>query len=111
MTDEQLNRLVEAVHAHGDQLGGNLVYLKAFLERLRQDDRTFLAEQRAASEAAQSRAHWTAIFSAFAAGAAAVAAMVQAYAAFEFRELQNANPVNAIEITAPPKPQSAAAPG
>ena len=85
MTNEQLNRLIESVQAHGDQLGRNLVHLKRFSERLQQEEQVFLAEQRAASDAAQSTAHRTAAFSAIAAGAAAIAALFQAYSAFEGR--------------------------
>lgn len=81
VTDDQIDRIVEAVVGHGNQLGGNLVHLKRFLERLQQEQHQFLAEQRAASDAAQKKAHWTAVFSAIAAGAAALAAGLQAYAA------------------------------
>jgi hypothetical protein len=79
MTDEQVKFLVAAVAGHGDQLGGNLVHLKRFTERLQQEQQMFLAEQRTASDAAQKKAHWSAIFSAIAAGAAAIAAIIQAY--------------------------------
>lgn len=81
MTDEQVNRIIDAVVGHGNQLGVNLVHLKAFLKGLQEEQHQFLAEQRAASDRAQSKAHWTAIFAAIAAGAAAVAACVQSYAA------------------------------
>jgi 2,4-dienoyl-CoA reductase-like NADH-dependent reductase (Old Yellow Enzyme family) len=82
MTDEQLKQITEAIHGHGDQLAGNLVHLKRFTERLQQEQQTFLAEQRTASDAAQTKAHWSAIFSAIAAGGAAIAAILQAYASF-----------------------------
>lgn len=111
MTDEQMNRLVEAVHSHGDQLGGNLVHLKRFFERLQNEEQAFLAEQRAASDAAQNRAHRTAMFSAIAAGAAAIAALLQAYSSYESRRCHNINPVVNKEFTTPPPPHTAAAPG
>ncbi len=111
MTNEQLNRLIESVQAHGDQLGRNLVHLKRFSERLQQEEQVFLAEQRAASDAAQSTAHRTAAFSAIAAGAAAIAALFQAYSAFEGRNLYAPNPAGGKEITAPPQPHIGAVPG
>lgn len=77
MADKDNERLVEAIGAHGDQLGGNLVHLKRFLERLQREQHAFLAEQRAASDKAQRVANWTAIWAAIAATAAAVAAIVQ----------------------------------
>jgi predicted negative regulator of RcsB-dependent stress response len=82
MKDEKLDQLIEAVGAHGDQLGGNFVHLKRFLERLQTEQLTFLAEQRLASDQAQQKAYRAAFWSAVAAGAAALAALVQAYDAF-----------------------------
>jgi hypothetical protein len=111
MADEQLDRPVEAVHSHGDQLGGNLVHLKRFLERLQNEEQTFLAEQRAASDAAQKSAHRTEMFSAVAAGAAAMAALFQAYSSCESRSGLQTNPAINKVITAPPQPHTAAMPG
>ncbi|WP_309623372.1 hypothetical protein [Novosphingobium sp.] len=102
MTDEQFERLVNAVQVHGDQLGGNLVHLKRFLERLKQDEQSFLAEQRAASDRAQDKAHRTAIFSAIAAAAAAIAAIFQAYTAIQSHNVHESN--SKIEIGLPPPP-------
>ena len=106
MTDAQFDRLVNALQGHGDQIGGNLVHLKRFLERLQQQDQTFLAEQRAASERAQDKAHRTSMFAAIAAGAAALAAISQAYAALTSQSEceTKANPA------APPLSQATAAP-
>ena len=111
MTDEQIKRLVEAVGFHGDQLGGNLVHLKRFLERLQSEEQVFLAEQRAASDAAQQKAHRTAFFAAIAAGASAIAALLQAYTSFESQSRQEQNPITNHQITALPQPHTAAAPG
>lgn len=91
MTEDQSEKLVNAIIGHGDSVGGNLVYLKsflqvrqedqqAFMEKLQQDQQTFLTQQREASDKAQATAHRAAKFSAFAAGAAAVAALLSAYA-------------------------------
>jgi hypothetical protein len=81
MIDEQVDRLVKAVNEHGDQLGGNLVHLKRFLDAQRKAQQKFLAEQRDASDKAQMRASRAAMFSAVAAVIAACAAIAQAYAA------------------------------
>ena len=74
-----LDRLVKAIEGHGDQLGGNLVYLKVFLQKQQNEQQAFMAEQREASDRAQATAHRAALFSAIAAGAAAIAAILQAY--------------------------------
>jgi hypothetical protein len=78
VNDDQIERLVGAAATHGDQLAGNLVHLKRFLERKQEEQQAFLAEQRALSDKAQDKAHRTAMWSAIAAGAAAVAAIIQA---------------------------------
>jgi hypothetical protein len=80
VTDEQVTRLVDAVREHGNQFGGNLVHLKRFMERLQNEQQQFLAEQRAASDAAQEKANQTARSSAIAARGAAIAAVVAAIA-------------------------------
>lgn len=81
MIDDQVERIVKAVNEHGDQLGGNLVHLKRFLDAQREAQQKFLAEQRDASDKAQMKASRAAMFSAVAAGIAACAAIAQAYAA------------------------------
>ena len=81
MNDEQAKLLIHAVQGHGDQLGDNLVLLKRFMQGLQKDQQQFLAEQRAASDTAQTRANRAALWSAVAAIAAALAAIVQAYVA------------------------------
>jgi hypothetical protein len=111
MTNEQFERLVSAVQTHGDQLGGNLVHLKRFLERLQQDEQAFLAEQRAASDKAQDKAHRTAIFSAIAAAAAAIAALLQAYTAITYQVGHELNVPAKSRVTAPPPQPTPAAPG
>lgn len=68
---------MKAVNEHGDQLGGNLVHLKKFLDAQREAQQKFLAEQREASDKAQRMASIAAIFSAVAAGIAAYAAVAQ----------------------------------
>jgi ABC-type transporter Mla subunit MlaD len=78
MKQEQSDSVVEAILAHGDQLGGNLVHLKRFLQRLQNEQRDFLREQRLASDVAQTTANRSARWSAMAAVAAALAAFVQA---------------------------------
>lgn len=77
MTDDQVDRLAKAISEHGNQLGGNLVHLKRFLDAQREAQQKFLAEQRDASDKAQIRASQAAIFSAVAAGIAACATIVQ----------------------------------
>lgn len=81
MSDDT-ERIAKAIEAHGDQLGGNLVHLKRFLDAKQIEQQEFLEQQRLASEAAQGRAHRAALWSALAAGAAAIAAIFQAYAAW-----------------------------
>jgi anti-sigma-K factor RskA len=83
--DDQLNKLVGAIHGHGDQIADNLVLLKKFLAARQEDQQKFLAEQREASDKAQSKSYRAAFWSAIAAGAAACAAVVQAYAAIATR--------------------------
>lgn len=88
MTDDQIKRLVNAIGGHGDQLGGNLVFLKAFLQKERQEQeaflakqqeaqQAFLAEQRAASDKAQALANRSAMWAAVATGLAALGALGQ----------------------------------
>ena len=77
MTDDQVERLAKAVNEHGNQLGGNLVYLKKFMDAQREAQQKFLTEQREASDKAQRMASIAAIFSAVAAGIAAYAAVAQ----------------------------------
>lgn len=104
MTDEQLERLAQALAAHGDQLGGNLVLLKKFLAAREEEQRKFLAEQREASDRAQAKANWTAIFAAIAAGAAAVAALVQTSVAVIDWRAKNGRDLSPEQVTAPPAP-------
>lgn len=91
MTEDQSEKLVNAIIGHGNSVGGNLVHLKsflqgrqedqqAFLDKLQQDQQTFLTQQREASDKAQATAHRAAQLSALAAVAAAVAAGFSAYA-------------------------------
>ena len=104
MTDEQLERLVTALAAHGDQLGGNLVLLKKFLAAQEEEQRKFLAEQREASDRAQAKANWTAIFAAIAAGAAAVAAIAQATVAVVDWRSKASGDQSRVQLTALPAP-------
>ena len=78
LTDKQANQLADAIGAHGDQLGGNLVQQKKFLDAQRQAQEQFLREQSSASDKLQIRATRAAVWSAVAAIAAAVAAVMQA---------------------------------
>jgi hypothetical protein len=77
VTDDQVERLVAAAAEHGNQLGGNLVALKHFLNAQRDKQQAFLAEQRTASDKAQQKAYRAAFWSAVAAGAAALAGIAQ----------------------------------
>jgi phage portal protein BeeE len=102
LTDEQLDRLANAIIGHGNNLADNLVLLKKFLQarqeeqqkflqarqeeqekfldRQQHEQQAFLAEQRLASDKAQTTAKWTAVFAALAACATAIAAAISAYA-------------------------------
>ena len=81
MAEDETGRFVRALETHGDQLGNNLVHLKRFLKGLQEEQQSFIAEQREASDAAQKKSYRAAFWSAVAAGAAALAAGIQAYAA------------------------------
>jgi hypothetical protein len=98
LNDEQLDRLVQVIAGHGDQLGGNLVYLKGFLKAQQEEQHKFLTEQREKSDRAQLRANWTAVFAAIAAGAAALAAIAQASVAV--MEWRGAN--SPVQVNSPP---------
>lgn len=73
--------IAKAIAAHGDQLGGNIVHLKRFLQGQREAQEAFLAEQRQASDRAQDKAHRTATLAMIATALAAVATGIQAYVA------------------------------
>lgn len=82
MTGQENDPIAEAIIGHGNQLGGNLVHLKNFLQAERKAQETFLAEQREASDRAQEKAHRTAKWAMLATFFAAAAAAFQAYAAY-----------------------------
>ena len=81
MNDEQISKIVDALGGHGDQIGGNLVRLKQFTERLQGEQQEFLRQLSISNEASQAKAAKSATWSAIAAGAAAIAAIVQALVA------------------------------
>jgi hypothetical protein len=83
VTEDELNKLANAIIEHGNQLGINLVHFKGFLERLQGDQQTFLSELQAASDRTQRRASRAAVASAIAAIFAAAAAGAQTYTAWE----------------------------
>jgi phage portal protein BeeE len=82
MNDDNEETIATAIREHGNQLGSNLVYLKAFLRSLQERQQQFLKEQREASDKAQAVARWSAVFSAVAAIAAAIATIILAIDAY-----------------------------
>lgn len=75
MKDEHFDRLERALVEHGNQLGGNLVHLKRFLEAQRKAQETFLREQQETTNKMQRDSVIATRWAAGAATAAAAAAI------------------------------------
>ena len=101
LNEEHSASLIKSVQEHGDQLGGNLVHLKNFLDRLQKEQQVFLADQRAASDKAQTTAQRAAIFSAIAAIAAALGTLIQAGVAVRIYNQPNEIGPSAKQISSP----------
>jgi hypothetical protein len=82
VTDEQANKVADAIGGHGNDMGRNLVHLKRFLADQQVQQQKFFSQLQAASDKAQRKAALAALWSAIAAGAAAIAASFQAYDAW-----------------------------
>lgn len=96
---EEHELIARTIREHGDQLGGNLVHLKRFLEAQREAQQAFLAEQREASDRAQGKSVLVAWLAMVATMFAAIATGIQAYVAWHDR----AAPVSAKAVSPPLK--------
>jgi len=94
MSDEH-ELIARTIREHGDQIGGNLVHLKRFLQAEREAQQAFLAEQREASDRAQGRSEVIAWLAAAATLFAAIATGLQAYVAWH----DQASPVKANAVS------------
>lgn len=81
MNGPKSDEIAQAILAHGNLIGKNLVLLKQFMESQRKQQEDFLAEQQKISAAALSKSHRSTLMAAIAAGLSAVGTLVQAYLA------------------------------
>ena len=101
LNEEHSASLIKSVQEHGNQLGGNLAHLKNFLDRLQKEQQTFLADQTAAIDQAQTTAKRAAIFSAIAAIAAALGTLIQAGVAVKIYNRPSEIGPSAQQISSP----------